>query len=104
MNGYEAYKLYLAIKLHFSTEDYDFIKHNGKVNCSLDSFTKRNDKYFFHRLSTRFKDEELLNFYVANFSNKPKRWIGELIREDGESVYRKWQKYNESFAYNFRAD
>ena len=39
MNGYEAYKLYLAIKLHFSTEDYDFIKHNGKVNCSLDSFT-----------------------------------------------------------------
>ena len=64
MNGYEAYKLYLAIKLHFSTEDYDFIKHNGKVNCSLDSFTKRNDKYFFHRLSTRFKDEELLNFYV----------------------------------------
>ena len=104
MNGYEAYRLYLAVKLHFSTENYDFFKHNAKVNASIGSFTKRNDRYFFHRLCTRFKDEELLNFYVANFSDKPKRWIGDLIREDGESVYRKWQKYNESFAYNFRAD
>ena len=88
MNGYDAYRLYLAVKLHFSTDNYDFFKHNAKVNASLGSFTKRNDRYFFHKLSTKYKQDE----------------IGDLIREDGESVYRKWQKYNESFAYNFRAD
>ena len=53
MNGYEAYRLYLAVKLHFSTENYDFFKHNAKVNASIGSFTKRNDRYFFHRLCTR---------------------------------------------------
>ena len=29
--GYDAYTLYLGIKLHFINEEYNFIKYNGKV-------------------------------------------------------------------------
>ena len=31
--GYDAYTLYLGIKLHFYSESYDFIKYNGFNEC-----------------------------------------------------------------------
>ena len=104
MNSYETYKLYLAIKLHFTTENYDFFKHNAKVNSSLNSFLKRNDRFFFHKLATKYKKEELVDFFVCNFFDNSKTWIGNLIRADGETNYIKWKKYTESFTYNFRMD
>jgi hypothetical protein len=104
MNSYEAYKLYLAIKLHFSTDNYDFFKHNAKVNSSFNTFLKRNDRFFFHKLVTKYKPDELLDYFVANFANNSKTWIGDLVRADGETTYNKWRKYNESFTYNFRSD
>jgi len=103
-NSYEAYKLYLAIKLHFTTENYDFFKHNAKVNSSLNSFLKRNDRYFFYRLATKYSKEELIDFYVCNFFENSKSWIGNLIRADGETNYTKWKKFNQSLTYNFRND
>ena len=51
--GFEVFKLYLAIKLHFTTDTYNYEEYGGKVNCKLETFTKRNDRYFFHKLSKR---------------------------------------------------
>ena len=31
MTGFEVYKMYLALKQHFTKPDYDFWKYNGKV-------------------------------------------------------------------------
>ena len=31
MEPFEVYKLYLAVKLHFTKKDYDIIKYRGKV-------------------------------------------------------------------------
>lgn len=104
MNSYEAYKLYLAIKLHFTTDNYDFFKHNAKVNSSFNTFLKRNDRFFFHKLVTKYKPDELLDYFVCNFAVNSKTWIGDLVRADGETNYNKWRKYNESFTYNFRMD
>ena len=52
--GFEVFKLYLAIKLHFTTDTYNYEEYGGKVNCKLETFTKRNDRYFFHKLSKRY--------------------------------------------------
>ena len=49
MNEFEAYKEYIALKLHF-TSDYDYFKYNGKTNVTLHSFEERKDKYHFKRL------------------------------------------------------
>ena len=103
MTSYEAYTLYLAIKLHFTTPNYDYFKHNAKVNSSLNAFLKRNDRFFFHKLATKYGDN-LIDYYVSNFANKPKVWVGDLVRADGDTIYNKWRKYNESFSYNFRND
>ena len=103
MTSYEAYTLYLAIKLHFTTPNYDYFKHNAKVNSSFNSFIKRNDRFFFHKLATKY-GENLRDYYVSNFVDRPKTWVGDLVRADGDTIYNKWRKYNESFSYNFRND
>jgi len=102
--GYDVYKVYLAVKLHFTSKNYDYIKYDGKVNATLDSFTKRHDKYFFHKLSTKYKKDDILDFFVSNFCADSKKWIGNLIKNDGQDVYLDFKKWKQSFNYNFKSD
>ena len=55
---------YLGVKLHF-TDTYDYIKYGGKTNVKLDTFTKRKDRYFFHKLSKRFNERDVLDFLLV---------------------------------------
>ena len=102
--GFDVYKIYLAVKLHFTSKDYDFYKYGGKVNCKLETFTKRNDRYFFHKLSKKYNENEILDFFVANFITDSKKWIGNLLQNDGRDVYLDYKKRKDAFAYHFRAD
>ena len=84
--GFDVYKTYLAVKLHFASDTYDYYKYGGKVNAKLDTFTKRKDRYFFHKLSTKYAETDILDFFVANFLSDSKRWIGNLLANDGRGV------------------
>ena len=44
--GFDVFRVYMAVKLHFTT-NYNYFDYDGKVNIKLDTFTKRNDRYFF---------------------------------------------------------
>ena len=100
--GFDVFKIWLGIKLHFTTDTYDFITYGGKVNCKLDTFTKRNDRYFFHKLSKKYNAEEAVDFFVANFLVKDKAWIGNLAKSDGKDNYLSYRKRKDSFSYMFR--
>ena len=102
--GFEVYKTYLAVKLHFTSPTYDYIKYEGKVNAKLDTFTSRNDRYFFHKLSTKYKQDEILDFFVANFAKDDKKWVKSLLDNDGKGNYLEFKKYKESVGYHFRSD
>ena len=102
--GFDVFKIYLAIKLHFTSDKYDFFKYDGKVNCKLDTFTKRNDRYFFHKLSKKYKQDEIVDFFVANFLYDKKKWVGNLLRNDGNETYLAYRKNKESLSYSFRND
>ena len=54
-DGYEAYKKYLAIKLHFTKDRYDYFKFNGQTKASYESFIQRNDKYFFIKTARKLQ-------------------------------------------------
>ena len=101
--GFAAFALYNSLKLHFTSDSYDYFKYNGKTNVSQDSFLKRKDKYTFYRLSRKYSLEELRNFYVANFLQGDK-WVGDMNTADGEQVYIKWQKTQQSLTYIFEND
>ena len=102
--GFDVYKTYLAVKLHFASDTYDYYKYGGKVNAKLDTFTKRKDRYFFHKLSTKYAEADILDFFVANFLADSKRWIGNLLANDGRGVYLDYKKQKESFVYHFKQD
>ena len=102
--GFDVYKTYLAVKLHFASDTYDYYKYGGKVNAKLETFTKRKDRYFFHKLSTKYAETDILDFFVANFLADSKRWIGNLLANDGRGVYLDYKKRKESFIYHFKQD
>jgi len=45
MTPFESYTTFLALKNHFTTDNYDYIKYNGKVGAKPSSFDTRKDKY-----------------------------------------------------------
>jgi len=102
-DGFDVFKTYLGIKLHFTT-DYDYIDYGGKVNCKLETFTKRNDRYFFHKLSKQYDKYEIVDFFVSNFLDNDKQWVGNLLQKDGKQVYLNYKKYKDGISYHFRND
>lgn len=106
MNPLDCYKTYIAIKNHFTQKKYDFHKYNGHVKASLQSFYKRKDRFWFEKMSRTKTDEEIRDFFVANFalSSDPQTlWIGEIIK-NGESNYLKWKKRIQSLTYLFKEE
>lgn len=100
--GYDAYTLYLGIKLHFYSNDYDFVKYNGKVKADIKSFLKRKDKYHFGKLFRTYK-HELQDFYIANLSQKD-LWAGDLLSDECVKVYKEWKKNNQKLTYLFETE
>ena len=88
----EVYKTYLAFKNHFTKEKYDYFKYRGRSRASTAAFHKRKDRYFFERMSRKKTEQEIQNFFLANFTQTfdPQGvWIG-LIIDSGEKTYTKW--------------
>ena len=101
--GFAAYALWNALKLHFTSDSYDYFKYNGKTNVSKQTFANRKDKYQFYKLSRKYDLEQLKYFYVANFLAGNGEWVGDLL-QDGEGNYTKWQKTTQSLTYTFEND
>ena len=63
MTGFEVYKMYLALKQHFTKDNYDYQKYNGKVSASEKSFEERRDRFFFKKLATKHLRERYLGVF-----------------------------------------
>lgn len=102
MDDFSVYKMYLALKLHFTTENYDVVAQRGRVRASRAAFAKRKDLYSIKKVSKTYTDEEVANFLVANFVSGD-RWGGMFDSEAGER-YSEWKKRIESLGYIFKND
>ena len=101
--GFAAYALWNALKLHFTSDSYDYFKYNGKTNVSKSTFSTNKSKYHFYKLSRKYNLEELKDFYIANFIQGKGDWVGDLL-QDGDENYTKWQKTQQSLTYTFEND
>tara|TARA_A100000164_G_C21599961_1_gene627026 strand:+ start:123 stop:716 length:594 start_codon:yes stop_codon:yes gene_type:complete len=100
--GFDSYQLYLAVKLHFNSKDYDFIKYNARVKADLSSFMKRNDKFHFAKLSRTYK-HELKDFYVANLSQGD-YWAGELLEKEAQNRFTEYKKRKQKLSHMFEQE
>jgi len=108
MNGYEAYCLFMAIKLHFQSESYNAFKYNFKLkSCTPENYDVVKGKFYYEKLARRYQTREvLMDFLVGNFIEEPsKSWfISDFL--DGAAIanYKKFQQRIESIHYIFKED
>ena len=100
MDAFQAYRYYLALKLHFTTDTYDVVKHKGRVKASRDSFMRH--EHMYKRITNQYRDDEVVNFLVSNFVSGD-RWGG-VFDAESNNTYLNWKKRTESLAYTFKAD
>jgi hypothetical protein len=103
VDGYKAWKLYMAVKLHFTTNKYNVFNNRGHVKGARETFYSRNDRFIFERLSRKFATEqEIIQYYVANFAYGN----GSVVYVDSESDANlvKWNKRKQSVSQVFEND
>jgi hypothetical protein len=102
MDDFEAYKMYVSLKRHFSDDKYDYFKYNGKSRLTYDSYKKRPDKIFFQKLA---KHDNLEKFLISNFVNDSKLWVKDLAySEQAENKYIEWNKKQQSLTHVLKND
>lgn len=103
MDGFKAYQYYMAIKLHFSQDNFDVFKNRGSVKGTRDTFNSRNDRFFFDKLARKYSsDRDLIQFYVANFAYGNESVI--YSQEESQSNIIEWTRRKESITKIFSDD
>jgi len=87
-----ARERYVAIKLHFNSDSYDFFKYSGRVNKSS---ANSRDAAKFSRMDRKYKGQALTDYILANVLDG-KNWIGDF----SEKSYTEWRKRVESLRYH----
>lgn len=103
MKAFDAYKKYVAIKLHFHG-NYDYFKFAGKSKVSKDRFETRKDRFVFERLAKIYDAEQYELLLVANLLDNSEVWIGEIASDIGRERYLKLKKRLQSLQYEFKQD
>ena len=99
MESIDIYLMYCAMKAHFGKGNYDFVEYRGKTRIKRETFYKRKDRHFFVRLSRNYKtEEEIKNYFVANFIKNKKGYIANFNDENYESWKLKRQGFFNLFA------
>jgi hypothetical protein len=103
VDGFKAYRYYLAIKLHFTTDKFNVFQNRGNVRGTREAFNLRNDRYIFEKLARHYaEDKEIIQFFVANFAygNESAIYEGQQAVEN----YTLWTKRKQSITKVFIDD
>jgi hypothetical protein len=101
MNAQEFFELYLAMRAHFNTKSYDFVKYLGKLK-SVGRVTTRTDRYWFEKVAARLNTKhEAIGFLLSNFFKQKSFWIGD---PEAFQVYESWQSRNGNLGYTVSED
>lgn len=104
MDGFLAYKFYLAVKLHFSSDSYDVFRSNGRIKATYESYLKRNDKGLFEGIAYKFPQEkEYIQYIASNFMYGHPNVIYDSY-DDGMARYMEYVKRKQSITRVFAND
>lgn len=102
MNGFEVYRKYIAIKLHFTNDSYDYFRSEGRTTANIHSYSKRKDQYFFDYLAKNGGDESDITMkLVLYFLNERHMYIKEIVEECRKrpNYFLQWLGFIEGFPY-----
>jgi hypothetical protein len=103
MDGFKAYKYYMAIKLHFTSQKYNVFETRGHVKGTRETFISRNDRYIFEKLAQKHTDDkDIIQFFVSNFAYGNDTAI--YGNGEAEELYSEWQRRKQSISKIFVDD
>jgi len=103
VDGFKAYKYYIAIKLHFTKDSFDVFTNRGSVKGTREAFNARNDRYIFEKLARKFPvDRDIIQYYVSNFAYGNESVVYDLA--EAEENYAEWNKRKQSITKIFADD
>jgi hypothetical protein len=103
MDGFKAYKYYMAIKLHFTSPKYDVFQTRGHVKGTRDTFNSRNDRYIFEKLAAKHPaDKDMIQFFVSNFAYGHETAI--YANSEAEELFSEWTRRKQSLTKVFVDD
>lgn len=103
MDGFDAYRYYMACKLHFTSDKYDVFENNGRVKGTRNIFDQRNDKYLFEKLARKYDQPyNVIQYFVANFAYGNDAVVYSDSVADENLVV--WQKRKQSLTQTFKDD
>ena len=101
MTGLESYETYLALKLHFKSKSYDFLKFRGKTRVSRQSYEKRKDKFLFEKVAAIFPKNKYINKLLVEFKSDPSFWVRGIMTKDNEDRYESHMRFMEDPGQSF---
>ena len=100
----DTFRLYLAIRVHFTTEEYDFFERKGAIkNSSYKNLLSKKYHSKIYALSKQFDAKGLRDYFVANM----------LVEEgihtfdtdcNGMRIYKEYIKRKEARTYLFKQE
>jgi hypothetical protein len=103
VDGFKAYRYYLALKLHFTSDKFNVFENRGNVKGSREAFEARNDRYIFEKLARKIgNDRDIIQFFVANFAygNESAIYAG----QEADDNLAEWNKRKQSITKIFIDD
>ena len=102
MDPFDVYKIYLALKLHFTTESYDITKHKFAAKGKKETFLKRKDLMVLRKLARDYDRQTIIDILVSNFVTGD-RWGG-MFDTEAMKTYERWKARQQSIGYTFEQD
>ena len=103
--AFNVYCIFMAIKLHFTTKDFDYSLYGPMNSYKFESFLAKDAVCKqFARLARRFESSQgdvVENYIIANFIKSPKTWVTTLLNRQAQANYDEYRKLYENFTYNF---
>lgn len=106
ITGFDCYRIYLALKLHFKQDNYDYCKFQGQTKLKTGSFEKRPDRYVFQKLARKYDTKEKLeHFIVSNIIwNYGEFYAWKSVTQDAHDIYLTYMKIRGAYSYYFSED
>jgi len=102
--SYETYKVYMGVKQHFEQPGYDYFRYNGgvRVQSSNKYYSRRGFPRYFETFNKRYREGQLLPFFVSNFVSGNKR-LEDMVNT-GDDIFVTWKTRIQSMTYNFKQE
>ena len=100
LSAFDTFRLFMALKNHFTTKSYDFVKYKGKVRFTQETFLSNKDKLLYQKLSRVCDESDLTDYLIATFI-ADKKWVRDFLDEEAKDRFTDYRKRKQSLGYMF---